>query len=160
MKYSIPFCNIWFGVTVLWNPFIFYVSVRTELWCILWPGRCRNYWASKAEWTKRRTRSVFSTMDIPGRLNFTSSSIRPKCSTIHIYYHNLILQIGLRGEDLHLYDPSEASPEWVSSNAYPINQPLIWYKVSMIIWPWNPYMTFKWTQSGLKDKIYTLYSFG
>ncbi|KAG2542013.1 hypothetical protein PVAP13_9NG671900 [Panicum virgatum] len=42
-------------------------------------------------------------------------------------------QIGLRGEDLHLYDPSEASPEWVSSNAYPINQPLIWYKVSMII---------------------------
>ena len=46
---------------------------------------------------------------------------------------NLIHQIGLRGEDLHLYDPSEASPEWVSSNAYPINQPLIWYKVSMII---------------------------
>ncbi|ONL96133.1 Beta-galactosidase [Zea mays] len=40
-------------------------------------------------------------------------------------------QIGLRGEDLHLYDPSEASPEWVSANAYPINHPLIWYKVSM-----------------------------
>ncbi|OEL14026.1 Beta-galactosidase 6, partial [Dichanthelium oligosanthes] len=38
-------------------------------------------------------------------------------------------QIGLKGEDLHLYDPSEASPEWVSSNAYPINQPLIWYHV-------------------------------
>lgn len=37
-------------------------------------------------------------------------------------------QIGLRGEDLHLYDPSEASPEWVSANAYPINHPLIWYK--------------------------------
>ncbi|XP_062210627.1 beta-galactosidase 6-like [Phragmites australis] len=37
-------------------------------------------------------------------------------------------QIGLRGEDLHLYDPSEVSPEWVSANAYPINQPLIWYK--------------------------------
>nr|CAB3496464.1 unnamed protein product [Digitaria exilis] len=37
-------------------------------------------------------------------------------------------QIGLRGEDLHLSDPSEVSPEWVSSNAYPINQPLIWYK--------------------------------
>uniref|UniRef100_A0A0E0CY77 Beta-galactosidase n=1 Tax=Oryza meridionalis TaxID=40149 RepID=A0A0E0CY77_9ORYZ len=37
-------------------------------------------------------------------------------------------QIGLRGEDLHLYNPSEASPEWVSDNAYPTNQPLIWYK--------------------------------
>ncbi|WVZ56297.1 hypothetical protein U9M48_006848 [Paspalum notatum var. saurae] len=37
-------------------------------------------------------------------------------------------QVGLRGEDLHLYDPSEASPEWVSANAYPTNQPLIWYK--------------------------------
>ncbi|GJN30924.1 hypothetical protein PR202_gb19270 [Eleusine coracana subsp. coracana] len=37
-------------------------------------------------------------------------------------------QVGLRGEDLHLYDPSEASPEWVSANAYPVNQPLIWYK--------------------------------
>ncbi|CAN6284884.1 unnamed protein product [Urochloa humidicola] len=37
-------------------------------------------------------------------------------------------QTGLKGEDLRLYDPSGASPEWVSSNAYPINQPLIWYK--------------------------------
>ncbi|ONL96145.1 Beta-galactosidase [Zea mays] len=41
-------------------------------------------------------------------------------------------QIGLRGEDLHLYDPSEASPEWVSANAYPINHPLIWYKVMIL----------------------------
>jgi len=65
MKYSIPFCNIWFGVTVLWHPFLFDISVRTELWCILWPGRCWNYWASKAEWTKWCTRSVFCTMDIP-----------------------------------------------------------------------------------------------
>uniref|UniRef100_A0A0D9VS16 beta-galactosidase n=1 Tax=Leersia perrieri TaxID=77586 RepID=A0A0D9VS16_9ORYZ len=37
-------------------------------------------------------------------------------------------QIGLRGEDLHLYNPSEVSPEWVSDKAYPTNQPLIWYK--------------------------------
>ncbi|KAL6907545.1 hypothetical protein ACP4OV_002584 [Aristida adscensionis] len=37
-------------------------------------------------------------------------------------------QVGLKGEDLHLYDPSEVSPEWVSANAYPTNQPLIWYK--------------------------------
>ncbi|XP_047090032.1 beta-galactosidase 6-like [Lolium rigidum] len=37
-------------------------------------------------------------------------------------------QIGLKGEDLHLYNPSEASPEWASDNAYPTNQPLIWYK--------------------------------
>uniref|UniRef100_A0A0A9EI89 beta-galactosidase n=1 Tax=Arundo donax TaxID=35708 RepID=A0A0A9EI89_ARUDO len=36
-------------------------------------------------------------------------------------------QVGLR-KDLHLYDPSEASPEWVSANAYPVNQSLIWYK--------------------------------
>ncbi|KAE8791400.1 Beta-galactosidase 6 [Hordeum vulgare] len=38
------------------------------------------------------------------------------------------LQIGLRGEDLHLYNPSEASPEWVSDNSYPTNNPLTWYK--------------------------------
>ncbi|KAM3314416.1 hypothetical protein ACQJBY_033325 [Aegilops geniculata] len=37
-------------------------------------------------------------------------------------------QIGLRGEDLHLYNPSEASPEWVSDNSYPTNNPLTWYK--------------------------------
>ncbi|VAI07608.1 unnamed protein product [Triticum turgidum subsp. durum] len=37
-------------------------------------------------------------------------------------------QIGLRGEDLHLYNPSEASPEWVSDNSYPTNYPLTWYK--------------------------------
>jgi hypothetical protein len=50
-------------------------SVRTELWCILRPGRCWNYWASKAEWNKWCTRSVFCRMDIPGSLNSTLSSI-------------------------------------------------------------------------------------
>lgn len=45
----------------------------------------------------------------------------------------MLVQIGLKGEELGIYEESGDSSIWISQSALPKNQPLVWYKVSFII---------------------------